>query len=356
MTWLCPWCIFHKDYLRESDLCSFKMASVFKSYCSGCKWEEYELVSVAYHNEERAQHIFREHGVLPSSVTCVLCDKECTFYEYRGLWRCTNSTKVPKRKKRHTCSFSIADQTGTFLENNQLDKWQVLLFINLFVQKRWSHSSATRNLGITQQTSVSWRHFCSEVCLKWLDHQEPIGGCGKIVEIGTTLFPSKNDKFEQDSKVSSVWLLGGIERDSNKKFAVALPEPLSTGEQGHDLDGGILIPLIVKHVMPGTIIHTNNSLAYRCLTEAGFHHYTADHKEKFVSPIDKEVRMQKIKRLWRDIKEWCARPGNKVEYIHQYLGRYIFLNSVPSEERVHHFLKAAMKVYPEISQQSNNSV
>ena len=319
--------------------------------CGGCTWKEYELVSVAYHNNERALHIFRYHGVLPSCVTCPRCGSSCVYYEDRRRWRCTATFKVPKQKKRRYCNFSVADNNGTFLERTRLDAWQVLLFINIFVRKRWCHNAAVDNLGISERTSVDWRSFCSEVCQGWVERQEPIGGPGIIVEIDETYFVKR--KFNRGRILKRVWLLGGIERNSSKKFIVPLSRPLSVDVQRRD--GGTLIPLIKKPVLPGTTIHTDSWAAYRRLKDYGFAHFTVNHKENFVSPADSDVRTQKIERLWRDVKEWCARPGNSVKYVHQYLGRYVFFSAVPPSERVHRFLEAVKELYPHKTERDDNN-
>ena len=318
--------------------------------CTGCRWEEYELVSVAFHNDERASDIFRAHGVLPSSVTCPSCDRPCTYYEHRRLWRCTRSSKA-RNKRRRSCSFSVSDNNGTFLERTHLNPWQVLVFINLFIQKRFSHNAAKRNARIGLQTSVDWRSFCAEVCEKWVGESEPIGGEGVTVEIDETHFVKR--KFNRGRVLSSVWLFGGIERGTDKKFIIPLSEPLS--EVCKRRDGGTLVPMIEKHVRSGTIINTDCWGAYNQLNERGFEHYTVNHKENFVDPHDKDIRTQKVERLWRDVKEWCARPGNSVKYVHQYLGRYVFLKQVREEQRLHHFLEAAATLYPHRTHRDRNN-
>ena len=197
--------------------------------CAGCKWEEYDLVSLVHRDNEKALKIFRDHGVLPSSVKCPYCDSECTYYEDRRLWRWTKRTPVKAKKKKsaklRSCPFSVSDNSGTFLEQGRIEPWQLLLFINLFILKRWSHDAAVRNLRISKPTSVDWRSFCAEVCEKWVGEDRPIGGPGVVVEIDETHFVKR--KFNKGRVLSSVWLLGGIERESNRTFIVPLSEPLS---------------------------------------------------------------------------------------------------------------------------------
>ena len=79
------------------------------------------------------------------------------------------------------------------------------------------------------------------------------------------------------------------------------------------------------------------------------------HKENFVDPDDKDIRTQKIERLCRDVNEWCSRPGNSPKYVHQYLGRYVFLKQVAPEQRLHRFLVAANALYPHRTHRDKNN-
>ena len=54
---------------------------------------------------------------------------------------------------------------------------------------------------------------------------EPIGGPGVIVEIDETHFVKR--RFNTDGVLSSVWLFGGIEWDSDRRFTIPLSERLS---------------------------------------------------------------------------------------------------------------------------------
>ena len=173
--------------------------------CDGCEFEEYKLVSEAFENDENSLRIFRSHGVLPTNVKCPRCNRDCTYYGERRLWRCTGHSTPAKKKRRRSCSFSASDNQGTFLERTKLEPWKVLLFINLFIRKRWSHDAAVRNLGICLRTSVDWRSFCAEVCQQWVGCDDRIGGEGVIVEIDETHFVKKVQSRETAECCVAFW-------------------------------------------------------------------------------------------------------------------------------------------------------
>ena len=59
-----------------------------------------------------------------------------------------------------------------------------------------------------------------------------------------------------------------------------------------------MIPLILKHVHPGTIIHTDCWKAYSKLVEHGYVHGTVNHSENFVDP-ESGAHTQSIESNWR---------------------------------------------------------
>lgn len=69
-------------------------------------------------------------------------------------------------------------------------------------------------------------------------------------------------------------------------------------------------------------------------------------QHNFVDPDDPTVHTQNIERLWRDVKEWMKRPGNRSVYFRQYLSRYLFIRKYPKDQVLHYFFKTASLLYP----------
>ena len=275
--------------------------------------------------------------VLPRGVQCPNCKLPCKLREDRHQWYCGRYRALPKSKRRKQCNFTVSDYKGTFLEGTHLPAWELVCFCNHWLQKVWDHSTIFECLKWSEHTSVDWRSFCSEVTIDWLRKQEPIGNDGVVVEIDETFFVKR--KYERGRPLSSVWLFGGIERVSKKKFIVPLIE------EKQDRSAATLIPLIKKYIRPGTVIVSDGWKAYSSLASEGYTHWVVNHAEHFVDPQNPDIHTQNIERLWRDIKEWTKRPGIKTQYFEQYFARYLFIKE-NFEHRHHQFFLAAARLYP----------
>ena len=157
-----------------------------------------------------------------------------------------------------------------------------------------------------------------------------------VVEFNETFFVKR--KYEKGRNLSSVWLFGGIERVTKKKFIVPL-----IGKQ-RDRSAATLFPIIRKYILPGSTIVSDGWKAYELLGNEGFTHWVVNHSKHFVYPSDARVHTQNIERLWRDLKEWTKRPGMRSEYFEQYFSRYLFLKE-NYQDRHHQFFLAAGRLY-----------
>ena len=135
-------------------------------------------------------------------------------------------------------------------------------------------------------------------------------------------------KYHRGRILSQVWLFGGVERVSKKKFVIPL-----TGPRGDKRDKETLIPLIKKYIRPGSIIYSDAWGAYRELNTHGYSHHVINHSENFVNGT---IHTQNIERVWRDIKEWIKRPGMRSKYLEQYLARYLLIQSVTDKKLLLH--------------------
>ena len=305
--------------------------------CSGCDLKYFEAISKFYKNNEAALDFLRIHGVLPNSVTCPHCNKLCNYRSDKHQWRCVSTFSIPKTKKRKYCNFVVLDYKGSFLSGTNLDPWKIVLFIFSFCDHTWNHKTVIEILCISSKTSVDWRSFCSKVTDSWFSNQKAIGGVGVEVEIDETLIVRR--KYERGRVLNQVWLFGGVERISKKRFVIAL-----TGDVGEKRDKATLIPLIQKYILKGSLIYSDSWGAYTGLDDLRYKHYKINHSENFVDPTKPSIHTQNIERLWLDIKQWIRRPGIWSKYLYQYLARYLFIRSQDNSV-VHQFLQEAARLY-----------
>ena len=168
----------------------------------------------------------------------------------------------------------------------------------------------------------------------WLRNHEPIGSKNIIIDIDETFFV----KHKYRRLLRQVWIFGGIEWVSKKKFIIPLHE------EGQDRSVNTLIPLIKEYILPGSIIISDGWAAYSSLSEEGYTHKVVNHSETFVDTEDRVIHTQTIERLWRDLTEWVKRPGLKTNYFEQYFSRYLFLNTFP-DDTLRHFYITAGQLY-----------
>ena len=171
-------------------------------------------------------------------------------------------------------------------------------------------------------------------------NQKPIGGKGIAVEVDETLVAKR--KYNRGRAIQQIWLFGGIERVTKKRFIVPL---LNEDGSSQPRDKDTLIGLIQKFILPESVIYSDCWKAYSSLSDHGFEHLTVNHSLHFVDPKDKDIHTQNIERLWLDVKQYMKRPGIRGKYMSQYLGRYLFLKEHEGHE-LHSFLLEAAKLYP----------
>ncbi|KAG7164220.1 hypothetical protein Hamer_G031595, partial [Homarus americanus] len=78
-------------------------------------------------------------------------------------------------------------------------------------------------LGLSAKSVVQWKTFCSEVCMYWMENQEPIGGPNTVVEIDKTTF-GKRKVYHGVQVRCGLSVFGGIERGSGRMFIVPVEE------------------------------------------------------------------------------------------------------------------------------------
>lgn len=83
-------------------------------------------------------------------------------------------------------------------------------------------------------------------------HPIQIGGPGVVVEGDETYLSAKKKGRGRRVRRNPKWLLGLVERGSNLSFITEVP----------NRQAATLLPLIERHVMPGTTISTDMNRAY----------------------------------------------------------------------------------------------
>lgn len=122
--------------------------------------------------------------------------------------------------------------------------------------------------------------------------QEVIGGPQLNVEIDETVISHR--KYNRGRILATVWVFGGICRETQKAFALVVP----------DRKAPTLNQEISDHIAPGSIIHSDSWAAYERIEQIpnrNYTHLSVNHSENFINP-NNGSHTQNVERMWRSLK------------------------------------------------------
>lgn len=230
---------------------------------------------------------------------------------------------------------------GTFFEQTRLTV-QVIMQL-LFC---WSaHASPSVTTNLTSQrigTVCQWFRFFRDICSFKLSSIPTIqlGGPGHIVQIDESLVARA--KYHRGRNVPERWVFGML--DTSTKKGVILFVDARTRE--------VLIPLIQKHIIPGSEIWSDGWAAYRNLSSLGFVHKVVNHNKEFVA--EDGTCTNAIKGYWVQLKKYCRqidvlKSSMIEEHIDEFLWRQEFCPGPPhrnGRQVFHKLLEHIREKYP----------
>ena len=121
--------------------------------CTGCE-NQPALTIVQYHGETRDTResclkLLRDHGVTPRSVVYPKCNVYCKVDGSR-VWRCPRTITDEVTYERKRCGYKISNFTGTFLAKAKIKPWQVICYVNEWLQKDFSHEAVEKAARISR--------------------------------------------------------------------------------------------------------------------------------------------------------------------------------------------------------------
>ena len=156
--------------------------------------------------------------------------------------------------------------------------------------------------------------------------EEKIGGEGAFVEIDETLVHKR--KYNRGrllfNESKQRWVVGGIQRGTNKVFA----------EYVEDRKADTLCDIILRNVLPGSVIATDQWKAYQRIEDHGFILYQVNHSQNFVDPNNPLIHTQNIERNWLTLKETIPKHTHgepRETYLVEHLYRRKYFGKNPSE-------------------------
>ena len=198
-----------------------------------------------------------------------------------------SSNCLPRWRLLAVLQQKISLRSDSILSRRKLTYRQ---FIDLLYEfsRGSSISEAATAVGLSIPTVRSLFNEIRERMAEEITTTPKIGGPGRIVEIDEAKFGKQ--KYQRGRIVQGSWVLGGVERHSNKCFLATL------------------LPIIQHYVAPGTTVITDKWKAYINLQNHGYVHLDVNHSQNFVDP-ESGAHTNRIEGTWTHVKNRAQRRG-----------------------------------------------
>lgn len=255
-------------------------------------------------------------------IACPTCGSHAVrFIMTRRVWQCGN--QHPRRQ------FSV--KVGTVMEDSPigLDKWLCAFWLLANCKNGISSYELARDLDITQKSAWFMLHRVR------LAMQEgslvTLGGSGKQVEVDETFIGgrARNMNAQQRAKKARAPREDGKPSRgpmaySGKAVVMGMLERGGkvVAKVVSDRRRRSILPTIVKHIAPGTEIHTDELQSYRIVGEphspVEYEHKVIDHS---IAYVDGTVHTNNVENFWSLLKRGLRGTYVSVEPFH--LFRYL---------------------------------
>ncbi|KAG0437334.1 hypothetical protein DMUE_3753 [Dictyocoela muelleri] len=267
------------------------------------------------------------YKLIRNSCTCE-CGKSMTLIKKSRnvdgyIWSCNEN---------HRKEFSV--RTGSFFEGFKKPFEDIMTFI-YFWSLDSSQLAMNSFLGINKNAISDWCLKCRMACRDFLYNNSEffIGGLEddgtpKVVEIDESMFSKR--KYNVGRLPNGQWVFGLLERGTRNCILITVP----------DRSANTLIPIIIRYVLPGTLIISDKWRSYSQLNNHGYQHLTVNHSQNFVSPDDPRVHTQNIESLWHHVKNRLrSQYGTRHYMLDGYLTEFMFKRRYSEKsKRINYFI------------------
>jgi hypothetical protein len=253
-------------------------------------------------DEQRCFEYLRDRGIFYASRVCSDCMTEMSYLVSKRIFRCP---KAHFRKE-------IGIRKNSFFEGLRLPMNKTMLTAFLWIKKT-PPAVAVSMTGLSEHTIVDmYRYFRELVSSCVQEEGDVIGGDGVVVEIDESKLGKR--KFHRGHHVDGVWVLGGVERTTQRRaFMVAV----------NDRSSETLQREILAHVAQGSIVHTDLWRGYFSLASLGYTHCTVNHSLFFKDPIT-GIHTNTIEGTWCGLKINIAPRNRGWDGIEERLNEFIW--------------------------------
>ena len=239
----------------------------------------------------------------------------------------TKHSRITGRKAFacQTCSTHVYPLAGTIFEKSStpLDSWFYAIY--LMAQTRCGISAAQlgRELGVTYKTA--WRIF-KQIRALFDEDGGPLKG---IVETDETFYGGR-PRFRQprkgprshDDPTAKTPVVGMVERGGRVRATVTA-----------DVKSKTIRPLMEAHIMPASMVFTDEAAQYGLVRRAGYQHRRVNHAARVY--VEGDVHTNTIEGFWGLLKTGISGAHHAVGrgYLQDYVNEYAFRYNHRNDEQ-----------------------
>lgn len=192
------------------------------------------------------------------------------------------------RFKCRVCHKRFTDFSGTYLSGIKLNFRQVAGLVHLFSLEQSARRSA-KELGVNYKTAYG---FFERIRLAIASGDCGTSLCGEV-EMDETYVGGRRKGRRGRGAAGKVPVFGMLERAGKVRVEVV-----------PNVKGKTLMPLVRKHVEPGSLTYSDKLGSYRSLIVNGYEHIWIDHNKRFSNG---KAHINSIESFWAYAKERLAK-------------------------------------------------
>ena len=224
-------------------------------------------------DEEKAEQVFREIGVLKRYTTCPLCGENHIGRVRRFKFKC------------YRCNKEWGVRRGSVLEGLKIPFTKFLMAIKLF-ELDTSVRESSKQLGLAYNTVY---HLYQILRHAIIISDSDNGSFSGEIEMDESYFGGRRKGNRVRGAAGKVPVFGILERGGKVKVEVV-----------GDVKGDTLLELAIKKVKRSSLIYTDRFRSYNGLVSYGFKHRRIDHGKKFANG---KVYINGVEGFWSFAKE-----------------------------------------------------
>ena len=259
--------------------------------------------------------------VYPSfpSMPCRVCEVERTHHKL----------KARKAYSCQKCGTHIYPLAGTIFEKSRtpLKSWFYAMYLVASTRSGISAKQLERELGVTYKTA--WRMF-KQIRTLLDDSTGPLRG---TVEIDETFYGGRPRHRQAENDTRPRDEFGRVKRGPRPRGQPDAKKPIvGMVERGGDVRAWVtphvktrtIQPLVDAHILPETMVYTDEARQYGLLARTGYEHRRVQHKARVY--VDGDVHTNTIEGFWSLLKNGIRGVYHSVGagYLQSYVDEYAF--------------------------------